>query len=170
MINRKEALNSKANILSVKAKQTTCWYCHLHGVNILDKNGCCKRCKTNITKWSKRGELIYPGLNSEQLSQEVLGSREKFIAEPEEGHTTDATPQYERLSGHVNHCKICGQKTLIFIWSTSRVIDKEKLAKLDAFKYVINLDRLASPVCWACAKENTLIVSTEEVKNEARTI
>lgn len=64
----------------------------------------------------------------------------------------------------INKCQICKQKTLVFIWSTSRVIDKDKLAQLDQFKAVVNLERLAFPICVACVKEHKLVV---EVKDES---
>lgn len=66
----------------------------------------------------------------------------------------------------LNKCKICGQKTLVFIWSTSRAIDKEKLEQINQFKGVPSLNRLAYPICCACIKEHTLIVSSKEVEDE----
>jgi len=148
---------------------TTCWYCHLHdnknksSYSILDKWGCCKRCGTNLKKWTHRGKLIYPSLNDEKLAQEVLGTREKCDIPPEhsESELDSQTiraypPEGERNPGKVNHCQICWQKTIIFIWSTSRVIDKEKLGKLEQFKSVVNLERIAHPICLACVKEHDL--------------
>lgn len=67
----------------------------------------------------------------------------------------------------INKCAICWEKTLVFVWSTSRVIDKEKLAKLDQFKNVVNLERLAYPICWHCIQKYNLIISTKEEQNEA---
>jgi len=57
----------------------------------------------------------------------------------------------------INKCSICWQKTLIFIWSTSRAIDKEKLGQIEQFKDVVNLERLAFPICKACVKEHELL-------------
>lgn len=54
-------------------------------------------------------------------------------------------------------CKICGSNILIFIWSTSRAIDKEKLGQIEQFKDVVNLERLAFPICKACVKEHELL-------------
>lgn len=67
----------------------------------------------------------------------------------------------------INKCGICGQNTLVFVWSTSRAIDKEKLRELEQFKHIPNLERQALPICWACIKEHTLIISTKEEKNGA---
>ncbi len=154
-----------------KQKQVTCWYCHLHGYNICDEWGCCKRCGTNLKKWSSRDKLIYPSLSDEKLAQEVLGTRERcdipIDSETEGSHTP---PVLEKRSGKVNHCSICWQKTIVFIWSTSRVIDKEKLEKIEQFKNVVNLERLGYPICWACIKEHTLIVSTKEEEDESENI
>lgn len=62
----------------------------------------------------------------------------------------------------VNKCHICWHNTLIFIWSTSRVVDKKKLAEIDQFKSIVNLARLGFPICWACIKERNLIIGTKE--------
>ena len=62
----------------------------------------------------------------------------------------------------VNKCEICRQNTLVFIWSTSRAIDKEKLKEIEQFKSVVNLERLGFPLCWHCIAEHHLIVSTKE--------
>ena len=62
----------------------------------------------------------------------------------------------------VNRCKICLQKTLIFIWSTSRVIDKDKLEEIDQFKNMGNLNRIAYPICLACVKEHDLLKEAKE--------
>jgi len=67
----------------------------------------------------------------------------------------------------INRCAICGQNTLVFIWSTSRVIDKDKLGQLDQFKNVINLERLGYPICWACVGKYNLIIGTKEAEDEA---
>lgn len=154
---------------------TTCWYCHLHdnskrsSYSILDKWGCCKRCGTNLKRWSRQGKLIYPSLNDGRLAQEVLGSRESCDIPPNPG-TSVPLPIFkgqegERNPGKVNHCKICWQKTIIFIWSTSRVIDKEKLGRMEQFKNVANLERLAYPICLACIKEHNLKEAKNEIKN-----
>jgi len=160
MTHRKEALNSKTNILLTRtkhAKKTTCWYCHLNGYAILDKWGCCKRCGTNLKKWSHRGKLIYPSLNDEKLAREVLGTRERCDIPVEVSHTAQDYPLGgDRHAGKVNHCQICWQKTIIFIWSTSRVIDKEKLRQIEQFKNVVNLERNGYPICLACIKELNL--------------
>lgn len=60
----------------------------------------------------------------------------------------------------LNKCQICKQNTMAFIWSTSKVIDKEKLGQIEQFKNVVNLERIAHPICWACIKEHNLIIST----------
>jgi len=150
------------------SKQVTCWYCHLHGESICDEWGCCKRCGTNLKKWSSRDKLIYPSLSDERLAQEVLGTRERCDIPPDgEAEASQASPIGEKHAGKVNHCKNCWQKTIVFIWSTSRVIDKEKLGQLDQFKNVINLERLGYPICWACIRKHNLIIGTEEAENEA---
>jgi len=62
----------------------------------------------------------------------------------------------------INKCLICRNNTLVFIWSTSRVIDQEKLGQIEQFKNVINLERIAHPICLACAKEHNLIVDMDK--------
>lgn len=64
----------------------------------------------------------------------------------------------------VNRCQICKRQALIFIWSTSKVIDKDKLGEIDQFKNIGNLNRIAHPICWACTKEHNLIISVREAK------
>lgn len=78
MINRKEGLSTKSNESIMKAKYVRCWNCHLNGFDILDIFGCCKRCKTNITKYPSREKHLKPDLSDERVAREVLGSREKF--------------------------------------------------------------------------------------------
>ena len=56
----------------------------------------------------------------------------------------------------VNRCYICWHDTLVFIWSTSRVIDKEKLNKMEQFKSIPNTERIGFPICVGCAKKNKL--------------
>jgi len=70
----------------------------------------------------------------------------------------------------INKCKICGEKTIVFLWSTSRNIDKEKLKELSQFQEVPNLDRIAYPICWACIGEHNLIISTKEDENDAKRV
>jgi len=158
MVSKKKPLNSSGDILLAK-RDIRCWYCQLHGNDILDKFGCCKRCETNLIKYPHRGKLIYPGLNDEKLAQEVLGTREKCVI-PSEGGASTQLPiferEYEKNAGKVNHCKICWQKTLFFVWSTSRAIDKDRLKDIDSFKSVANLERLGYPVCCACVKKEAL--------------
>lgn len=57
--------------------KTMCWNCRLHGPNILDEYGCCKRCGTNLKKYPTRDSHEYPDLGK-KLEDEVLGQREKF--------------------------------------------------------------------------------------------
>jgi len=57
----------------------------------------------------------------------------------------------------VNKCQICQQKTIVFIWSTSRIIDKDKLLEMNQFKTIGNLNRIAYPICLACVKEHNLL-------------
>lgn len=78
MVSKKEALNSSGDIVIMRTKDIRCWYCQLHGKNILDEFGCCKRCGTNLKKYPNRDSHMYPELNTEKVSQEVLGTREKF--------------------------------------------------------------------------------------------
>ena len=78
MLHRKEALNSRGNDSIMKAKYVRCWYCHLHGYNMLDKFGCCKRCGTNLKKYPTRESHLKPNLDDEKIAREVLGTREKF--------------------------------------------------------------------------------------------
>lgn len=59
-------------------KYVRCWYCSLNGYNILDASGSCKRCGTNLKKYPTRESHIYPDLNTERITREVLGTREKF--------------------------------------------------------------------------------------------
>lgn len=70
----------------------------------------------------------------------------------------------------INRCQICQQKTIVFVWSTSRVIDKEKLAVMEQFKSIVNLERIGFPICWACIRKHHLIIKTKEEKNETRKI
>ena len=58
-------------------KEKRCWYCKLHGQDILDEFGCCKRCGTNLKKWPRWKKNS--GLNTEQIAQEVLGLRQRFV-------------------------------------------------------------------------------------------
>lgn len=58
-------------------KEKRCWYCKLHGQNILDEFGCCKRCETNLKKYPRWKRV--PWLNTEQIAQEVLGFRQRFV-------------------------------------------------------------------------------------------
>ena len=62
----------------------------------------------------------------------------------------------------LNRCQICQQKTLIFVWSTSRAIDKDKLTELDQFKTVVDVNQQAFPICWACIKKYNLIVGVKD--------
>ena len=68
-------LNSTENIVisgnNIKRKEITCWYCKIHGKNILDKHGCCKRCGTNLKKYPTRECHPYPKLD--RIEREVLG-------------------------------------------------------------------------------------------------
>jgi len=79
MISKKKALSSSGDILIMRTKDVRCWYCQLHGKNILDKYGCCKRCRTNLKKYPTRESLQYPDTSNEKIVREVLGTREKFI-------------------------------------------------------------------------------------------
>lgn len=58
----------------------------------------------------------------------------------------------------INRCKLCGAKTISFIWSTSRNIDQERLKKITQE----TPRHLAYPICWACVAEHNLIVGTKE--------
>jgi len=66
----------------------------------------------------------------------------------------------------VNKCLICRNNTLVFIWSTSRVIDKEKLGQIEQFKNISHLERIAHPICWACIRKYNLIIGTKEEEDE----
>lgn len=83
MVSKKEALNSRSNESIMKTTYFRCWYCHLNGYNIVDKLGCCKRCGTNLKKYSIREKHMKPDLSDERIAREVLGSREKFTVNDE---------------------------------------------------------------------------------------
>ena len=82
MVSKKKTLNTKTNIVIMrtksKLKKTTCWFCHSNGYAILDKFGYCKRCGTNLKKYPTRDSIPYPKVSSDEVSREVLGTRDKF--------------------------------------------------------------------------------------------
>ncbi len=71
----KKGLNTMTDKVTT-GKRITCWFCHINGRNILDKDGKCKRCGTNLKKYPIRDKHPYP--NMKNLDREVLGHRDKF--------------------------------------------------------------------------------------------
>ena len=49
-----------------------------------------------------------------------------------------------------SNCYICGQRTIFFIWSTSRHFPKEKIIKDNVDKILANV---GVPACYKCARE-----------------
>ena len=88
MISKKKALSSSGNESIMRTKETRCWYCHLHGYNILDEFGCCKRCGTNLKRYPTRDKHPTLDLSDEKISREVLGTRWKFTI-PDENDQDD---------------------------------------------------------------------------------
>jgi len=79
------------------SKNLVCWYCRIHGYNILDEFDCCKRCGTNLKRWPIRKSHPYPDeikreFGDEKLSAEVLGTRQKFVIPPEFDEYQDLNP------------------------------------------------------------------------------
>lgn len=74
-MSKKKTLNNIDDKTNTERKYRLCWYCQLHGKNILDKYGCCKRCGTNLKRWKSRSKLKYPNLSN--IENEVLGIRQK---------------------------------------------------------------------------------------------
>ena len=70
--------------ISRSKKRMECWNCGLHGHSILDKYGCCLRCKTNLKKYPTESSHPYPNLSNETVSTEVLGLRTKIKQEETE--------------------------------------------------------------------------------------
>ena len=140
------------------SERITCWYCNISGPNILDESGCCKRCGTNLKKWPKRNKLGYPNINSDKLAREVLGTRERCTIKasevPGESRPFEMVSAGEKKPGKVNHCSLCWQKTVFFIWSTSRSIDQERLRKITRK----TPEHMAYPICLGCIKENKLLI------------
>lgn len=75
---RPKDLNTIGNkITSQKRKfhrDLRCWYCKFHGVNILDKFGCCIRCGTNLKKYPTMKNLPYPKIDNDTIAKKVLGN------------------------------------------------------------------------------------------------
>lgn len=87
--------------ISRSNKRMKCWYCGFEGVSILDKYGCCLRCKTNLKKYSTPSSHPTPRMSSEAISTEVLGLRtkmeeEKTKSRAELTHPTTETAIKER--------------------------------------------------------------------------
>lgn len=85
MVHRKEGLNTRGNESIMRTKDVRCWYCHLHGYNILDEFGCCKRCGTNLKKYPTRDSHLKPNLDDDAIAGEVLGTRKSFTLADDNG-------------------------------------------------------------------------------------
>ncbi len=92
------------------------------------------------------------------MEQKYIGVRNAMMLTP--------NGKYRSRSMTVNRCKLCGAKTISFIWSTSRNIDQERLKKITQE----TPRHLAYPICWACIRKHNLIISTKEDKNDAKKI
>ena len=87
----KDRQHTNSEDKKVTQKNRTCWHCKLHGKNILDKYGCCKRCGTNLIKYPTYDSHPYPveilasARGDSKLDAEVLGSRERFTVPEDSG-------------------------------------------------------------------------------------
>jgi len=88
--------------------------------------------------------------NDEQIAWVLNVDRES-----EGSYLTIVRKEATRFLSH--KCKVCGEDALFFIWSTSRVIDKDKIGLMEQFDSIMDLERIGVPICVACVKKYKLL-------------